>query len=757
MNWNTVIAIIVWSGLVGLSAVLNVRSERSQTRDLVINAARANFFKDTAFRYWGSDHGGVYVPITGHTPPNPALAHIPDRDIETPSGKKLTLMNPAYMLRQMMDDYPGLYGIRGRITSFHLLNPDNAPDQWESAALHAFDRGVEEVMEFTTKDGAPHLRLMRPMITQEACLKCHGHQGYQAGDVRGGVGISVPMAPYLAIEQRAIRSMAITHGFFWLAGLGVIGLIDRRRKQRLAERAIAEEQLQKQAAIVASSRDHMSLIDRDYIYQSVNEAYLVAHSLERPQIVGHTVAELLGEAVFREIRPNIDRALAGEPVRYQGWFDFPGQGRRYMDVTYGPFRPDGGAVAGLVVNSRDITERKCAEDELLTAKQAAEQANTAKSAFLATMSHEIRTPLNALLGMSELLHETDLTPEQDQYVAISEKSGQHLHALINDILDLSKIEAGQLELDEVDFSPGALLADIVDIQNTPAMEKGVRLALAIDTPLPGHVRGDRKRVQQILLNLTGNAIKFTPAGGRVTLTADRAEGDAIRLVVADTGIGIPAEHLGAIFQPFVQADASTTRRFGGSGLGLAICRHLVDAMGGEITVESTPGQGSRFQVRLPLPMVPPPEKAARSTGNRPATGPATEAAAGLDILLVDDAEENRLVLGAYLKNGPYRVVTANDGLQAFETFTRESFDIVLMDMLMPVLDGCSATRRILEWERRRGRTPVPIIAITAQALKQDLDRCIEAGCNAWLTKPVRKAAVLECIERFATQRIAAQR
>lgn len=246
LKWQCLAAFLIWSALLGGFLYYDVHLARQHMEALARKEARANFNKDQAFRLWATRHGGVYVPIDERTPPNPALAHLPERDIQTPSGKKLTLMNPAYMLRQLMDEFGELYGIKGKITSFKLLNPNNAPDPWEAEAMHQFERGAEEVFEFTDINGEPYLRLMGAMPVQEGCLKCHGFQGYKVGEVRGGVGVSVPMRPYLDQLDATIRQKLLIFGANWGVGLaGILGWTVLTHR-RLREKAEIAAQLQRQ-------------------------------------------------------------------------------------------------------------------------------------------------------------------------------------------------------------------------------------------------------------------------------------------------------------------------------------------------------------------------------------------------------------------------------------------------------------------------------------------------------------------------------
>ncbi len=518
---------------------------------------------------------------------------------------------------------------------------------------------------------------------------------------------------------------------------------------------IMERSLRKLSTAVDNSPVPIIITDSSGAIEYVNPKFSQLTGYSPAEVLGHNPRILKGGAQPLEFYQEMWRTiLSGGEWRGEVHNRNKDGSLVWERISISPIRDDSGAITHFVRVSENIGEQKLLQEELTRAaeneklaRDRADQANKTKSDFLASMSHEIRTPLNAILGMTDLLAETALNSEQTQYLAVVQTAGVTLQGLIDDILDLSKIEAGMMQLDDALFNLPDCIGQLTALASVRAAQKKLVLTSSLTTGVPDWLVGDSFRLQQVLLNLVGNAIKFTEQGS-VTLNVEPVTVDGTNILVkfsiTDTGIGIQPDKRQKIFESFSQSDTSTTRRYGGSGLGLSISKRLVEMMGGELGVESTPGEGSCFffTCRFAAPSETPPEHHPEEKNEGRVFRP-------LSILLVDDNKDNRTVLSAYFRHTDHRVDIAVNGEEAVAKVKQGRYDLVLLDMEMPVMDGYTAVRLMRDWESATGRDPAPIIALTANALKEDRQKSLAAGCSDHLTKPIHKDRLLEVVSGYA--------
>jgi PAS domain S-box-containing protein len=515
-----------------------------------------------------------------------------------------------------------------------------------------------------------------------------------------------------------------------------------------------------------------TLVDNlpDFIYAKDSDCRFLLANASVARHMGTTPENLLGKTDFDFFPPDLAAAYSederrvmrsGEALinREEAGLDANGNAITIL-TTKVPLRDEHGRVVGILGIGRDITARVKVEAEIRAAHEAAEAANRAKSDFLANMSHEIRTPMNGVLGMAELLLESRLDPEQRDCAETIRESGKALLTVINDILDFSKVEAGKLDLESIDMDVRSGVDECARLLAIQAHAKGLELEVCCDPELPGSVRGDPNRLRQILLNLGGNAVKFTSKGS-VRISIGVLEATAhdvlVRFEVRDSGIGIPKDRLESLFKPFSQVDASTTRRFGGTGLGLSIVRRLVELMHGRCGVESEPGVGSRFWFTARFGLAVSIETAADDGAPAPSEDAVLSDAAvpRRRLLMAEDNVVNQRVAARMLEKMGYIVDVVNDGREAVAAWARGGYDAILMDCQMPEMDGYAATREIRRQEN--GAARIPIIALTAHAIKGADEECFAAGMDHYLTKPFDRDDLRKCLERSLahTDRIAA--
>ena len=505
--------------------------------------------------------------------------------------------------------------------------------------------------------------------------------------------------------------------------------------------------------LLDNSPDSILLFDKDDRFAYATRTFLETTGIANMGLIqGHRFSDVFSTLVspchFEHLKDSHARAmLQQKPVVVDEDMSFCNQeNRRHYTIFITPMLDDSGMAEGSMMLFHDLTD-------IMKAKETAEEANSAKSAFLATMSHEMRTPLNAIIGMSIIARTADTPEKREQALKKIEAASIHLSGVINDILDMSKIESGRLELCEEPFVLDGLVSSAVSVVSHRLAEKNLLFTVNVDPSTPSCLSGDQQRLQQVIINLLANAVKFTPEGGAVTLDIAPVErlpaSCRLRVAVSDTGIGIAKEHQKKLFRSFEQADSSVSRRFGGTGLGLVISKSIVEMMGGEIAVSSEEGCGSCFHFTVVLQTVAESSLESSRVHHAAACIDYTGRFEGRRILLAEDIDINQEIVIALLESTGVSIDTAENGRIALDLFEEqpERYDLVLMDIHMPEMDGYEAARRIRASDVPHGRT-VPIIAMTANAFREDIERCLDAGMNDHLSKPVSVDKMMSAIGRY---------
>ncbi len=704
---NFVIApLLVWTILIGGFFTWARINQSNQIIKLATKEAHTHFDKDLAIRIWATSHGGIYVPTDDRTPPNPNLKHIKERDIETPSGKKLTLMNPAYMLRQLMNDYSDLYGVKGRITSLKYLNPLNAPDEWETKALKAFEHGTQEVFELSDIDGQPYLRLMKPLTTQEGCLKCHAFQGYKVGDVRGAVGVSVPMSSYYAIENRQIRRLVLTFGLIWIIGAITIFWAGRRGTTLLQERFNALEALQEseeryRRAIEASSGgiwEWNILTNEEFL--SPRWCEIVGYAPDDPALA-HTfdgwagrihpedkehVMTILENHLRKGERYDVDYRYRHRSGEYR-WQNSKGQAA--YDQSGRPI-----SMTGYIT---DISQQKRDEEEKKQLEQKLQQSHKMESVgrLAGGIAHDFNNMLSIILGNAEmLLDDFDSEGPHSEKLKEISSAAERSADLTRQLLAFARkqiVAPKVLNLNNV-------LANMLKMLDRLIGEHINLVWLPDDNIEP--VKIDPSQVDQILANLCVNARDAISGVGTITIStanilidenksrenAEIIPGDYVVLTVSDNGSGIDQATLSHIFEPFY-----TTKDISkGTGLGLATVYGIVQQNHGFIEVDSEPGKGTTFKIYFRQHHEEIPATADTAADNNTLAGSET-------ILLVEDEKAILKMTTIILETLGYAVLAASTPGEAIKIANNsgdKTIDLLVTDIIMPEMNGLALAESI---------------------------------------------------------------
>ncbi len=779
MEWLTAVLIVT-----GLWVVLyTYQSSEAMVRQFATETAQAHAALVTQFRNFYTQelalrarNGGVEITHDDKS-----------RDNALPLPATLTIDLGHYLSKVDDDTQVHLYSDQ----PFPWREAERSLDDFQKQALlHLKDQPNKPYVREEILNGTRVLRFAQADRMLQSCVACHNQYpgspktDWKVGDVRGALEVVLPVSQWKLISTNVLNRTFVGLLVVIFLGLLLIWLSIKRIRTALmtsrqvsAERQLAIRQLNDEISErkLVEGQLRLSESKLQSIFRSVPEAIVVADSQGRIvqcneatcTIFGYTMASLMGQRI-NLLMPvaendrhdqylqaylktgvkkmmNQPRVLSG---RKQDGSLFP------VRLTIGETRLESEHIFVGVI--QDFTAIQHAQDLLVEAKEKAEQANRMRGEFLANMSHEIRTPMNGIVGMTELALDAASAEQQKEYLALARDSANHLLQIINEILDFSKIEAKALVLELLEVSPAQLIRHTVRSLEQLAHVKGVELILEISADIPELVWMDPVRMRQVLINLIGNAIKFTDQGS-VTVKIEmlpEVDGQMVlmRISVIDTGIGFDPERTEALFSPFTQADGSVTRAFGGTGLGLTIARSLLQLMGGCITAEGHPGQGASFVATLPVQKISPPtvEKSTSISSEPPSVvSPAMEGARTCSVLLVEDHEINRKLAEIMLQRMGYRYVIATNGQQALDRLASEQFDVVLMDVMMPVMDGVSALRQLRILEGISGRR-TPVLMVTAHAMAGDKERFMVAGADGYVSKPMSQAVLQKEITRVLT-------
>lgn len=757
-----------WSLLLLASAVITIREHKNSLINLARAEARSAIDRDILYRRWGSSHGGVYIPVTEKSPPSPYLSHLPERDISTPSGKKLTLINPAYMTRQVYDlanESDTDFG-SGHLTSLNPIRPENSPDPWEKKALDSFNKEIMEVSEMVQINGQPSMRLMQAFVTEKSCLKCHSSQGYKEGDIRGGLSVTIPAGPLIDATRRQISKSNAMHGMIWLFGLGMTCLgarqltrnargqmqIELELQDQNDELLATEEMLRVQLGEYETSQMQLkesnsalqAIFDvsplpiiissyADGTVRDVNRTFCTSFGYGRDNVIGMTGFDL-GFWSDNSERQHAIRIL----VDNQGLFDFPAEIRNgrgdvrsiRMHSTTIDFRNEPCLLNVLM----DVTDQKRIEDELRQA-----QKMDVVGQLAGGLAHDFNNMLTAIIGSAELMerHVRDNPAPAALLKTIREAAGRSA-SLTGQLLAFSRrgsSMAVHIWINKAVQSAIGILERTID--------RNIRLETRL-TAANDLIIGDPAQLQNVLLNLGVNARDAMPDGGTITYATATVFLDAaycgshgsqlqpghyVEISVSDTGTGIQKEIFEQIFEPFF-----TTKGIGkGTGLGLAAVYGTVKEHQGGVSVSSEPGVGTVFKLYLPLAAEQSSRLIPKDTLLRGSGG----------ILLVDDELLIREIGQALLEEHGYQVYLAADGGQALEVYERERdhISLVIMDVIMPVMGGMETLRRLTA-----AYPGIKVLISSGFHQDESNDSFIALGAKGFVRKPYHAEELFKTVD-----------
>ena len=742
---------LCWTLIMTASLFWNLHQLKSTALEAARTQARTAFEKDVVYRRWIAIHGGVFVPLTPETGPNPYL-DATGRDITSTDGRQFTKINPAYMTRQVHELGALTSGVMGHITSLKPIRPQNAPDPWEEQALHKLERGIPEVSEVQSLGGADYLRLIRPLITEKACLPCHQSQGYQVGEIRGGISVSVPLAAILENAHQGRFALILTHVILWLLGLSALvtataALNGNLKKRDRTEAALLESENRYRTTFDSIPDSVTVTLLKNGRYSYVNDGFCRITGYSRAEVIGHTPLDINLYA-DSEDRTHMTQLLQEQGELLNLAIKFRKKDGTFIESLFSA-RPL--KIAGedcLVALAKDVTDMKRSEEEKARLIDQLRQAQKMEAigTLAGGIAHDFNNVLGAILGYAELA-QLNLPEDSPARASLNQvtKAGNRAKHLVRQILAFSR--KAQLDKSEKEIAPiieeslGFLRASL---PTTITIEHNIE-------PDVGCIIADATQIQQLVMNLCTNAAHaMAKNGGLLTVSLTRKSvtdkmagqvgqlepGEYVVLTIQDTGHGIDPAYLDRLFEPFF-----TTKELGaGTGMGLAVVHGIVIGHNGALFVQSEQGKGTRFDIYLPQTQGLPDELELPEPRTLPL---GTES-----ILLVDD-EENLTNIGrALLESLGYRVTVRNSGLEAFQLLKADpqQFDLIITDQTMPKMTGSELVHKALEL-----RSGLPIILCTGYSDQISPEQAQMLGIRKFLYKPIHLAelalSVREALDR----------
>ncbi|MBN1905315.1 MAG: DUF3365 domain-containing protein [Deltaproteobacteria bacterium] len=727
---------LVWIIFIGTACIFAIRNQYQLSIKLAKTEAIASYNKDLAYRRWSSMHGGTYALVTERTIPNPYLEDVKERDIATPSGRALTLINPAYMTRQVHELAEEQYGVKGHITSLNPVRPENAPLPWEMKALEAFEKGESEYLSVDDTGQGKYLRFMRPMITEKSCLKCHAVQGYKEGDIRGGISISVPLSLNNAIEKTSIKAIIIVYTIVCLLGLAALGIILFMRGKHQRIQKIAEDKLRFQAKLLDAVEQSIVATDMNGKIVYCNPYSEKIYGWKRSEVIGHDMMRLMiPEPNMDEALKDHFRVLEGESWSREVYIKNKSGKLFPALVSASPVYNEKGEITGGIAISIDLTEKKKLEAQLQQT-----QKMEGIGILAGGIAHDFNNILAPIILHSQIAMD-DIAQDSPLQVSMKEiyRAAIRARDLVRQILTFAR--KGQ-DSRIVLRASLAVKEAMKFLRSTIPATIEIRLDIKTEHDT---ILANPTQINQIVMNLCANAsYDMKEKGGIITVTLDNGDekdgdrsgcdlptGQYLRLSVMDTGPGITPEIINRIFEPYF-----TTKGPGeGTGLGLAIIHGIVKSHEGGIAVETSPGVGTTFFIYLPL-----------VDGNAVIEeDKKTEIKKGRErVLFVDDEDAAITAMKKILIRLGYTATTSNSSRDALKIFKDNpaGFDLLITDMTMPAMTGLQLVREV-----RSIRPDMPVILCTGYSDQIDDEKAEMAGVNEFLIKPLSMYDIAGAIRR----------